>query len=363
MFVTELSWKGRGVVGNRQSRPRTVLAITCSLFLSCLGDVRAVSQSIYYLASSPGSGIGPQVRSVDTNGLNNQLLVQLAWGGGAFNGINGEANPQQIAVDPLVGVFWTDIWHDRIRHANLDGSGESDVILTGNGEDIHIDPLAGKIYWTEWPQGGSTSGRTLRRSDLNGANSEIVIDNLSNAGPSLHSVTSLASFFAVDYLLQKIYYADTDGIHRVNYDGTSDSLFLATPSGGIGLIRVDSYNHKLFYSPTATGTGVDPSAEQVYEVDLFSGLPSPQLIYDFNIVFNNRAVLGIGLDYHRTRAYMVDQFDAKLGSVGYDGTASSQISFVGLKAFDLLVIPEPTTLLLTVAGGVLLIRRRLRQGR
>src|ERR1051326_457344 len=260
----------------------------------------ALSQQVYFI-----DGSGQAIRRVDTNGANNQLLVQLATG--TFNGINGGANAQQIVVDPLDGRFWTDIWHDRSRHANLDGTGLSDVILTGNGEDIRIDPIAGKIYWTEWPDGGSTTGRTLRRSDLNGANPQIVLDDSTNPGPSLHSATSLGSYFAIDSAFQKIYYLDSDGIHRINYDGTGDSLFLGMPSGGIGLIRVDSQNHYLFYSPTATGQGVDPSAEQVFSMNLLSSTPTPQLIYDFNIVFNNRSVLGIGLDYNHARAYMVDQ--------------------------------------------------------
>lgn len=321
------------------------LAILTNLLVSTTSY--ALSQEIYFI-----DGSGQQIRRVTTNGTSNTLLVQLATG--AFNGINGGANAQHIAVDPQAGIYWTDLWHDRIRHTNLDGSNLSDVILTGNGEFIHIDPIAGKIYWTEWPQGGSLTQRTLRRSDLNGANPEIVV---ANSGLPLHTSTSLDASFAIDYYTQKIYYLDNGAIHRMNYDGTGDSVFLAAPAGGIGEIEVDAQNQALFYVPTATGIGVDPSVEQVYKLSL-AYASSPQLIYDFNIVFNNRAVLGIGLDYNHTRAYMVDNLDFKIGSVNYDGTSlSGPGSFVGLKAFDLLVIPEPTTIFLSVTALVLFLRR------
>ena len=88
-----------------------------------------------------------------------------------------------VGLLPIVAVLVT-----RIRRANLDGSGDQDIVVFENQPDfdasdfyrgLAVDPSAGKIYWGV---GGfcpieANTGR-IQRADLNGDNVENVVTGL-----------------------------------------------------------------------------------------------------------------------------------------------------------------------------------------
>lgn len=82
---------------------------------------------------------------------------------------------RRVAVDSTAGqVYWTDPLGNRIRRANLDGTNVEDVIggTSGNGNPllpygIAVDPIGGKLYWTEW---GSQDSPPLSTAKIAAAN-------------------------------------------------------------------------------------------------------------------------------------------------------------------------------------------------
>ena len=91
-----------------------------------------------------------------------------------------EVKPNRIALDPVLGkIYWTevDVEADRgggsIRRANLDGSGV-ETLITGLQDpfDLALDLFEHKMYWTDL-QGG-----TIKRAGLDGDNVETLITGL-----------------------------------------------------------------------------------------------------------------------------------------------------------------------------------------
>ena len=90
-----------------------------------------------------------------------------------------EINPNRLTLDPVVGkIYWTEVdvdaeWGSTIRRANVDGS-EVETLITGLQDpfDLALDLFAHKMYWTDL-QGG-----TIYRADLEGTNVETIITGL-----------------------------------------------------------------------------------------------------------------------------------------------------------------------------------------
>ena len=90
-----------------------------------------------------------------------------------------EINPNRITLDPVVGkIYWTEVdadaeWGSTIRRANVDGS-EVETLITGLQDpfELALDLFKHKMYWTDL-QGG-----IIQRADLEGANVETLITGL-----------------------------------------------------------------------------------------------------------------------------------------------------------------------------------------
>ena len=110
-------------------------------------------------------------------------------------------------------IYWTDAdlstdeLSNTIRRANLDGS-DSEILISGleTPQAITLDLDEGKMYWTNWPPID-----TIQRANLDGTNIEDVI---TGAG-GLHDIV-------FDFSEGKIYWADTSVpyIQRANADGS-----------------------------------------------------------------------------------------------------------------------------------------------
>ena len=90
-----------------------------------------------------------------------------------------EVNPNRIAMDPVLGkIYWTevDVEDDgggSIRRANLDGS-DVETLITGLQDpfDLAVDPFEQRMYWT------NLRGGTIQRAGLDGDNVETLITGL-----------------------------------------------------------------------------------------------------------------------------------------------------------------------------------------
>ena len=143
-------------------------------------------------------------------------------------------------LGPVNRLYWTDAVTDRIRSANLDGSGVEDVVDSGlvNPRGLAVDQAAGQLYWTDY---GSDR---IQRSNLDGSE----IEDLVTAG------LQIPLALALDEAGGKLYWTDngTDRIQRSNLDGTEvEDLVtgLQTPLG----LALDAAAGKLYW----TDSGAD----------------------------------------------------------------------------------------------------------
>lgn len=119
-----------------------------------------VSNKLYYTDGGDGNRI---LRS-DLDGANPETLIQFA--------VNVDLD--DIAVDPLAGkMYWTDQLTNKVQRANLDGSNIEDLV-DDFGRRLALDLDTGKIYWT------SPVFEGIRRANLDGSNIELVLSSINS---------------------------------------------------------------------------------------------------------------------------------------------------------------------------------------
>ena len=162
--------------------------------------------------------------------------------------------PLNIAHDAVNGkLYLTNSW-GKIQRLNVDGSNFQPNLITDLKSPKHLtlDVAGGKVYWTETT---GTSER-IRRANLDGS-------RVQNVATGLTAPLSLA--VAAD----KVYWTSARTLHRANpnrtnrgaletlpiaptsiaFDPVRNSLYLASPSGGIYRRNLDG----LEYQPIVTG--------------------------------------------------------------------------------------------------------------
>ena len=100
--------------------------------------------------------------------------------------ISNLAAPHGLAVDHDSGkLYWTHRRTGEITRANLDGSGIESIVIdesAGEPNEIDLDLINQKMYWTEQEAGG-----TVRRANLDGSNIETLVSGLTEPyGIALH---------------------------------------------------------------------------------------------------------------------------------------------------------------------------------
>jgi hypothetical protein len=122
--------------------------------------------------------------------------------------VTGEKRiPLGIDLDLDAGqMYWVDASTSKLRRAQLDGTSVQDV-LTGlnNPRDVKIDVEQGMVYWAELSAG-------IWRADLNGTNVEHLVFQGQN---------NLFLFFALDRLERKLYWKAYVGLVRTDLDGAN----------------------------------------------------------------------------------------------------------------------------------------------
>jgi len=164
-----------------------------------------------------------------------------------------------------------------IERAGFDGSGLETLQFEPAGfeDDLALDTLDGKMYWTD------TDASVISSANLNGTDAQIVLDDF--AGEPLG--------IALDVASGKMYWTDREGVKRANLDGTEQELLTKEPARGF--IALDLSARQMYWAdwpsgdiktaamtkePTVTdlvtkqfcpfGIAVDPSGDHVYWLDL-----------------------------------------------------------------------------------------------
>ena len=115
-------------------------------------------------------------------------------------------SPTDIALNPVDGrLYWTE-FSGRIRRVNLDGTG-LDTLIPDIGSPYGIVVAGDKVYWAE--EIGEYSGK-IQRANLNGTNIE-----------TLATVQGLPTGISVDTTAGKVYWANSlGGIQRTDLNGS-----------------------------------------------------------------------------------------------------------------------------------------------
>ncbi|MCG8408458.1 MAG: thrombospondin type 3 repeat-containing protein [Phycisphaerales bacterium] len=157
------------------------------------------------------------VHRVNLDGSNAELIVEST-----------EAqSPRGVAISPgLSKVYWTDSATQKIRRANLDGSGVEDVLVgLSFPYAIAIDDVGGWLFWTD------LGLQSIHRARLDGSSAEIVVSNQ----PSPFAI-------GLDLAGGKIYWSETvaNFIRRANFDGTGiEDVVAGRPNvSGIAIANV-----------------------------------------------------------------------------------------------------------------------------
>jgi hypothetical protein len=175
-------------------------------------------------------------------------------------------------------MYWSEPGIGAIRRANIDGSGPIETLASAGdaGGGIALDIDAGKMYFCagSTPLGSPTSNPRICRANLDGSGQEdLVTNNL------FHPVG-----IALDTLRGKVYWTDLEGnldgtgqIQRANLDGSNVETLLTGIDEANG-IAVDPIGERIYWPELATkkiqranlaGTGVQ---------DLVTGLDTPATI-------------------------------------------------------------------------------------
>jgi hypothetical protein len=110
-------------------------------------------------------------------------------------------------------IYWSESDSNRIRHANLDGTGAADFLGAANGlnypKAMALDEGNGKLYWL------NSQPNRMQRASLDGSNVEDVID-----------VGSSATGLSIDVDNQHVYWATGrfGEIRRANFDGSGETV-------------------------------------------------------------------------------------------------------------------------------------------
>ncbi len=158
-------------------------------------------------------------------------LVTLLPIGGGLRG---------LAVNAAGGkMYWCDVNNFVIRRANLDGTGQEDIVTSGLQfpSVIKVDPPGGKVYW------GDQLAEGIERADLDGSNREPVVSTAFHRG------------IAIDAANGKIYWTRDitmfrGDIRRANFDGTSQQIVVSTllPEFKPSAIALDIPGGKIYWT-------------------------------------------------------------------------------------------------------------------
>jgi DNA-binding beta-propeller fold protein YncE len=207
-------------------------------------------------------GVGTAINRANLDGTGAEILLDQI--NGTYQGLSLDVNAGKM--------YWVldDVTNPRIVRANLDGTGPQDTSAVGLDDPfgIAVDPLAGKVYFTERGSGGNNT--SISRANLDGT-----------------SVESLAAQLFDDYLGIGLDYTNGKVIWAVenqfgdrilgkNLDGSGVESFLSTGNNNPVGIAIDQIGSRLYWSESGKIVRADLDGNN--EVDFLTGLGSPQFL-------------------------------------------------------------------------------------
>jgi len=253
----------------KSHRQHTVLALAAAAAgLSFAAQARATDILFVDILNF----LDPEGNSIRRIGIDGNNLVTVIPTGGGARGMD---------VDFAAGkVYWTDVDNFAIRRANLDGSGQEDVITAGLAfpSALRLDTEANKMFW------GDQTTEEIWSTDLGTIAPQLLITTVFNRG------------LALDVAGGKMYWttsitASSGRIMRANLDGSDPQIVHTEGSSKPGNLALDVAAGKIYWS--------DPIARKVRRANLDGTNVEPVL--DTLFIGNPK---GIALDIPAGKIYI-----------------------------------------------------------
>ena len=245
---------------------------------------------------------------------------------------DGLIEPRGLGLDVAAGkMYWTDASTGKIQRANLDGSGAEDL-LTGRPfvGDLELDLAAGKMYWSQL---GTISLGGIFRANLDGTDLQTVRGGLSSP-----------YYLELDVPGGNVYWAELTNtmIHRMNLDGSGTIDNVVTGLTRVREVGLDTAAGMIYWN--------DRDSHKVQRRPLDGSGPIEDL---YTFIPQSGKPHGMALDLDAQMIYWTDTQLRWLMRGATDGSSTPQVLYSGMDSpwdIELDVVPEPSTLVLSLAG-------------
>jgi Low-density lipoprotein receptor repeat class B len=163
-----------------------------------------------------------------------------------------------------------------IERAGFDGGGLETLQFepTGFEDDLALDALDGKMYWTD------TNASVIWSANMNGTGAQIVLDDFGQEPLGI----------ALDVANGRMYWTDAEGIKRAALDGTKQELLTKGPARGF--IALDLMAQQMYWADWPSGT--IKTAKMTVEPTVT------------NVVTKQSCPFGIAVDHAGGKVYWLD---------------------------------------------------------
>jgi sugar lactone lactonase YvrE len=186
----------------------------------------AIAAKLYFTQNGAGQPLS-NIHRMDDDGSSQEIIH------------TGLVAPFGIDVDPLGGkVYWTDMGSDYVQRKRADGIGETENLVTiglNDPHDIALDIANGKAYFAD-----RTNGE-IKRANLDGSGLESLI---TLPGTTPQSVE-------LDLVNRRLYWSDTaqSTVYRANLDGSGTETLISGIS--VSGLAIDPVEEKLYFANRA----------------------------------------------------------------------------------------------------------------
>ncbi|MGI8924159.1 MAG: hypothetical protein ACR2HJ_09010 [Fimbriimonadales bacterium] len=280
------------------------------------------------------------INRVNTDGSGLTELVNTGGGGGG----------RGLDVDLQGGkMYWADVNDSIIRRANLDGSGQENLLKLSGKELPFPSALAvhnpsRKFYW-----GDQTLG-TMNRANLDGSDSEVLFS------------TSFHRGLAIDSVNGKMYWSTSISqfkgeVWRANLDGSDREVVLASNDERFkpNKLALDIGSGKVYWT------------DYVVDIVRRSNLDGSGIQNLYTPPFN-RNPQGIALDLVAGQVYWgqdieIEGHTGKIMTMNLDGSNAHDFlgGFGHVNEIVFAPVPEPATILVVLVGALGTMRRAARR--
>jgi hypothetical protein len=337
-----------------------ILVFVVAILPGLIAKKAIASEQIYW--SSAGQNNQPEITAMNSDGSGVHAVLPSVH----------NTSVQSISVDPQDGtIFYGRFAPDyTINRINNNGSGKQVLYdlnslqqfepqVGGNNTPFPIglalDSLHDKLYWIGAnPIAGDPGDVTfIQRSNLDGTQVETIMQTPYTA--------SSPRDIKVDPAAGKIYWTDNSNntIRCSNLDGTGMQTLLTTANSPAG-IAIDPQHQRMFWSEMPVGhrseiftANLDGSGVQI----ILSSTIAPTFVSNYDQISD------LAVDPATSTLYIPDDAGGGVGSIlrcNYDGSGQQILNSNAAGAEGIAVVnivPEPSSILLALLGGVCLLPR------